>query len=164
MRLLVFLFLIVGCWGDLRVLVDENGGYNIAVNNQIWLRSSRTAIYVDDQWYSTENNSLSLISITDEQGTDPNLGSWNETQLNFDLVRSGTHTKIVGHIRQWSLVSAITFHLDTGDQMITSTVSLDTNQVRTVFPSFNIEQMDRNDQRGYFTFEGECNFLSYFVL
>jgi hypothetical protein len=50
------------------------------------------------------------------------------------------------------------------DQMIASTVSLDTNQVRTVFPSFNIEQMDRNDQRGYFTFEGEYSFLSYFVL
>jgi hypothetical protein len=68
----------------------------------------------------------------------------------------------VGHLRQWSSVSAITFHLDTGDQMITNTVSLDTNHVRTVFPSFDIEQMDMNDQRGYFTYAGEIDFGNAF--
>jgi hypothetical protein len=164
MHLLVLFLLTVGCSADFKVTVDNKGGYKISIDNNVWLRSSRTAIYADNKWYSSDDNSLPLTSISTAQGNDPNLGSWNETQLNYDLVRGGTHTKIVGHIRQWSLVSAITFHLDTGDQMITSTVSLDTNQVRTVFPSFNIEQMNRNDQRGYFTFEGECSFLSYFVL
>jgi hypothetical protein len=71
------------------------------------------------------------------------------------------HTKIVGHIRQWSF-SAITFHLDTGDQTMTNTIPLDMDHVRTVFPSFNIEQIDNNDQRGYFEFSGEIIFLSYF--
>ncbi|CAF5179270.1 unnamed protein product, partial [Rotaria sp. Silwood1] len=31
------------------------------------------------------------------------------------------------------------------------------DHVRTVFPSFCIEQMDQNDQRGYFTFEEEMS-------
>lgn len=69
MRLVVFLLLlIVGCRCDIRVLIDQNGGYNITVNNQVWFRSSGTVIYVDDQWYSTENNSLPSLSITTAQG------------------------------------------------------------------------------------------------
>jgi hypothetical protein len=159
MHLLVFVFLIVGCWGDIKVSVDQQGKYNISIDSNIWLRSSHTAIYVDNKWYSSDNNSLPLISISSAQGNDPNLGSWNETQLNYDLVQSGTHTKIVGHIRQWNSVSAITFHLDTGDQVMTNTFPLNATQVRTVFPSFNIEQIDGKDQRGYFTFEGKIIFI-----
>ncbi|UJR11990.1 hypothetical protein I4U23_016168 [Adineta vaga] len=80
--------------------------------------------------------------------------SWNETQLNYDLIHSGIHRKIVASIRQWDQISAITFHLNTGDQILTNTIPLDKNQVRTIFPSFYIEQIDINDQRAYFTFEG----------
>ncbi|CAF3945609.1 unnamed protein product [Rotaria sordida] len=154
MHHLVFLFLIIGCLCDIEVLIDQKGGYNININAHLWLRSSHTALYVDNKWYSSVDNSLPLINITYEQGYDLNLGSWNETRLIYDLLRNGTHTNIVGHIRQWSLVSAITFHLDTGDQIMTNTISLDMKHVRTLFPSFNIEQIDINDQRGYFTFEG----------
>ncbi len=159
MHLFLLLLLIVGCLSDVRVLVDQKGGYNISIDDRLWLRSSRTAIYVDNTWYSSDNNSLPLTNITYEQGNDPNLGGWNETQLIYDLVRSGLHSKIVGHIRQWSLISAITFHLDTGDQIMTNTVPFNIDHVRTVFPSFHIEQIDQNDQRGYFTFEGD-----FFVL
>ncbi len=154
MHLLVLLFLIVGCWCDIKVSVDQKGGYNISVNGHIWLRSAYTALYVDNKWYSSDDNSLPLTNITSAQGNDPNLGSWSETQLNYDLVRSETHTKIVGHIREWNEISAITFHLDTGDQIMTNTIPLDMEHVRTVFPSFRIEQMGMNDQRGYFTFSG----------
>ena len=154
MHLLVFFLLFVSCRADLKVSVDDKGGFTLSVDGNIWLRSSRTALYADDQWYSSDNNSLPLTSISTAQGTDPNLGSWNETQLNYDLLRSGTHTKIVGRIRQWSMVSAITFHLDTGDQVLMNTVSLGTSGVRTVFPSFHVEQIGDDDQRGYFTFEG----------
>jgi hypothetical protein len=155
MHLLVFLFLIVGCSGNVRVSVDQKGGYNISIDDRLWLRSSRTAIYVDNTWYSSDNNSLPLTNIAYEQGNDPKLGGWNETQLIYDLARSGIHTKIVGHIRQWSAFSAITFHLNTGDQMMTNTIPYNIDHVRTVFPSFHIEQIDQNDQRGYFTFEGD---------
>jgi len=158
MHFLVLLPLIVGCWADIQVSVDQKGGYSLFVGERQWLRSSRTAIYVDNTWYSSDNNSLPLMNIAYEQGNDPNLGSWNETQLIYDLVRSGIHTKIVGHIRQWNLFSAITFHLDTGDQILTNTVPFNIDHVRTVFPSFHIEQMDMNDQRGSFTFEGKIYF------
>jgi hypothetical protein len=161
MRLIVFLLLVVACWGDVRVSVDQTGAYNISVNNQLWLRSSRTAIYVDDRWYSTEiNNSLPLISITEAQGTDPNLGSWNETRLTYSLVRNQTTTPVIAQIRQWSSASAFTFHLDIGDVALTNNIALDFEQVRTVFPSFYIEKTDANDQRGYFTFGGEKKFFS----
>jgi hypothetical protein len=161
MHLLVFFFLFVSCWGDLKVSVDNKGGFTLSVNDNVWLRSSRTALYVDDQWYSSDNNSLPLTSISTAQGNDPNLGSWNETQLNYDLVRSGTHTKVVGSIRQWSTISAITFHLDTGDQVLMNKVPLDTHHVRTVFPSFHVEKIGDDDQRGYFTFEGIISFSSF---
>ncbi len=159
MHLLVLLLLVVGCYSDIKVSVDQKGGYNISVNDQLWLRSSYTAIYVDNKWHSSNNDSLPLTDVAYAEGNDPNLGSWNETQLIYDLVHSGIHTKVVGHIRQWNSVSAITFHLDTGDQTLINTVPLDMDDVRTVFPSFHIENMHESDQRGYFTYAGEI-FLS----
>ena len=163
MHLLVLFLLLVGCLGDIKVSVDQGGRFNISVNDRIWLRSSRTAIYVDNKWYSSDDNSLPLTNLDYTQGNDPNLGSWNETQLIYDLVRSGIHTEIVGHIRQWNAVSAMTFHLDTGNQTLINTIPLDMDDVRTVFPSFHIEQMATDDQRGYFTFEGEIIFQPYFL-
>ncbi|CAF1261231.1 unnamed protein product [Rotaria sordida] len=154
MRLVVFLLVIVGCWCDVRILIDEDGGYNITVNNQLWLRSSRTAIYTDTQWYSTEDNSLILTNVTVAEGDDPNLGGWNQTTLTYDLVSNQTSTSISAHIRQWNIISAFTFHLETGDNALTDRIALDMEQVRTVFPSFYIEKIDMNDQRGFFTFEG----------
>ncbi|CAF1483490.1 unnamed protein product, partial [Rotaria sp. Silwood1] len=154
MRLVVFLLVIVGCWCDVRVLIDQSGGYNITVNNQVWLRSSRTAIYTDARWYSTEDNSLTLVNVTFAQGDDPDLGSWNETRMTYNLVSNQTSTAITAHIRQWNIVSAFTFRLQTGDKVLTDRISLDMEQVRTVFPSFYIEKIGMNDQRGYFTFEG----------
>jgi hypothetical protein len=160
MHLLVFFFLILGCGGDLQVSVDKKGGYQISIDNLPWLRSSRTALYVDNTWYSSQDNSLPLTNITSTQGDDPILGGWSETQLNYDLVRSETHTRIVSRIRQWRSFSAVTFHLETGDQELTNTVPLDINHVRTVFPSFDIEQIDNHDQRGFFTYAGELHFRS----
>ena len=86
------------------------------------------------------------------------IGSWNETQLIYSLNRSGAVSNITGRIRQWVSHPAITFHLDTGDKILTNTKLLDKEQVRTIFPSFNIEQIDMNDNRGYFTFQGIENF------
>ena len=86
------------------------------------------------------------------------MGSWNETQLNFDLLRNGTHTKIVATIRQWNDISAITFHLNTGNEILTNTKPLDPDTVRTVFPSFHIEKIDNKEERGYFTFAGKINY------
>lgn len=154
MQVVVFLLLILGCSCDIRVLIDQNGNYNITVNNRVWLRSSRTAIYADDQWYSTENKTISLTSITTDQGVDPNLGSWNETKLNYNLIRTGKTTPIIAHIRQWNMISAFTFQLETGDNELTTSAALSHEDIRTVFPSFLIEQMDVNDNRGYITLGG----------
>ncbi|CAF3548503.1 unnamed protein product, partial [Rotaria sp. Silwood2] len=144
-------------WGNINVVIDDKGGYNITIGRRIWLRSSRTAIYVDNQWYSSDDNTLPLTDISYTSGFDPNLGDYRDFQLNYDLVRDGIRTKIVGHIRDWYRAFGISFHLDTGDRPLTNTVPLDMDHVRTVFPSFHIEQIDQNDQRGYFTFEGEMS-------
>ncbi len=152
------------CWSDMQVRIDQHGEYNITINNQVWLRSSRTAIYADDRWYSTEDKSLAFIGITTAQGTDPNLGSWNETILRYNLVRSEKTTSIVARIRQWSIISALTFYLETGDTILTTNRTLETDEVRTVFPSFVIEKMQQNDERGYFTFGGEIEIFHTFTL
>lgn len=160
MQLLIVVLFILRCSADLKVSIDAKGGYQISINNSPWLRSSRTAVYVDNQWYSSEDNSLPLRNITSSQGTDPVLGSWIEAQLNYDLVRSGVHTNIIGRIRQWQSYSAVTFHLETGDQEMINTVPLDVKNVRTVFPSFEIEQIGSDDQRGYFTYASKRGFDS----
>lgn len=156
MHLLVFVVLfVVECFGEVKVLIDEKGGYNISVNNKVWLRSSRTAIYADDQWYSTENNSLSLFNRSTEEGNDPYLGYWNETKLVYQI---NVNEPIVAHIRQWKNISAITFHLQMGDKPLTNTIPLGFEEVRSVFPSFYVEKIDDDDQRGYFTVGGQLNF------
>jgi hypothetical protein len=136
---------IIGCLSDIKVSIDQRGGYTIRINDKEWLRSSQTSLYVDNKWYSSDDQSLPLINITAGKGTDRYLGSWIETQLNYHLIRNGIYTKIVASICQWHRISAITFHLDTGDQTLTNTIPLDKNQVRTIFPSFNIEKIDQND-------------------
>jgi hypothetical protein len=103
-----------------------------------------------------------LVGITTAQGIDPNLGGWNETKLTYNLVRSGKTTPIVARIRQCSLVSVFTFDLETGDVTLTTERALDINSVRKVFPSFLIETLDENDERGYFTVEGEVEFFYMF--
>ena len=159
MRLLVFLVLFIGCACDIRVLIDQNGKYNITVNNILWLRSSRTAIYADDRWYSTDNNSLPLASITTAQGTDPYLGSWNETKLTYNLIRNQSTSSVVAHIRQWSMVPAFTFSLETGATELTTTKGRGMDDIRTVFPSFYIEKTTTNDQRGYITIGGMSQYF-----
>lgn len=154
MKLFLFLLLIVSCSCYVKVSIDDKGAFNITVNDRVWLRSARTALFADNRWYSTEDNSLPLVEIKTAEGTDPLLESWNETQIIFNLVRPQGSTQVVAHIRQWSLVSAFTFHLDVGSNDLTNDISLDYDDVRTVFPSFYIEQTDTNDNRGYFTYAG----------
>ena len=95
-----------------------------------------------------------MINITGAQGNDPNLGSWNETKLTCNLVHDQLSTLIIAHIRQWIAIRAFTFHLKMGNKVLTNRLSLDMEQVHSVFPSFHIEKIDINDQRGYFTFGG----------
>jgi hypothetical protein len=129
----------------MQIWIDESGGYNITVNNQIWLRSSRTAIYVDDRWYSTENKSLHLIDIATIQGLRPILGTWNETIFTY-LVPEKNMTGIAASIRQWNMISAFTFYLQTSNTALTTKEALEKDDVRTVFPSFLIERMNENDE------------------
>ncbi len=42
-----------------------------------------------------------------------------------------------------------------------NTILFNIDHVRTVFPSFHIKKIDKNDQRGYFTFEGNILFILY---
>ncbi len=55
--------------------------------------------------------------------------------------------------------SNYTFHLNIGNEPLTSIDALSMDEVRTVFPSFNIERVDIDDHRGYFTYAGEINFI-----
>ncbi|CAF3252058.1 unnamed protein product, partial [Rotaria sp. Silwood2] len=85
MYVLVLLLLIVECWswGNINVVIDDKGGYNITIGRRIWLRSSRTAIYVDNQWYSSDDNTLPLTDISYTSGFDPNLGVYRDFQLKY---------------------------------------------------------------------------------
>ena len=156
---LVLLFvvsLIAKCSCDVHVSIDSvTGEYSVSVGDRVWLRSSRTALFADERWYSSDDGSLPLIDTQLVRGMDPYLGEWNETQLIFELTRSGTITNVTGRVRQWSAVSAITFHLDVGVESLTSSTSLSEDEVRTVFPSFDIEQINAGDHRGYFTYAGQ---------
>ena len=152
---LILVALLTGCSCDLRVLVNrQTGMYNVTVNNYLWFRSSWTSLYADNRWYSSEDGSLSFIDTQAASGNDPYLGEWNETQLIYELDRLSTKTNVTGRIRQWHSFSAISFHLDVGKQPLTNTIPLTMDEVRTVFPSFHIEQINVVDNRGYFTYAG----------
>ena len=156
MHLVLFLALIAQCLGDVHVSIDRiKGEYNVSVNSQVWLRSAGTSLYVRDRWYSSSDNSLPLIDSKIVQGEDPLLGAWNETVLIYNLTIDQTSVNVTGQIRQWDEIPALTFHLNTGTTMLTNKIVLNISEVRTVFPSFKIEQNDENDRRGYFTFEGK---------
>jgi len=90
-------------------------------------------------------------------GFDPKLGDYIAIQLSYDLVRSGLHTEIVGHyvtgIPVQQFISFGNWQSNHDEYR-----PLDMDHVRTIFPSFHIEQIDTNDQRGYFTFEGKIDF------
>ncbi|CAF0898885.1 unnamed protein product [Rotaria sordida] len=149
MHLVIFVLLLISCACDIKVFIDQiKGQYNISIDNQIWFHSSRTALYVNNRWYSSNDSTVPLIDTRFVQCNDPNLGNWNETQLIYILNRNGIISNITGHIRQWNSQSALTFHLDTGDKILMNSKLLDKNQIRTIFPSFNIEQIDGNDNRG----------------
>jgi hypothetical protein len=79
------------CWSCLRT-IDQRGGYTIRINDKEWLRSSQTSLYLDNKWYSSDDQSLPLINITAGKGTDRYLGSWNETQLNYHLIQYNSIT------------------------------------------------------------------------
>jgi hypothetical protein len=156
MHFLVFVLLLGVCRGDIGVSVDrKTGEYNVTVGDRVWLRSSYTKVYVDDRWYSSSDGSLTLMDICFANGDHPTLGQWNETRLIYSLYVSGQVTNVTGQVRQWSSLSAITFHFNTGNEILSSSVPLDMDLVRTVFPSFQIEQIGIDDHRGYMTFGGK---------
>jgi hypothetical protein len=73
----------MGCWCDIQVSIDHRGGYNISVNNYVWLRSSHTALYVDNKWYSSNDSTLPLTSIAYAGGNDPFVTTFTQHFIRF---------------------------------------------------------------------------------
>jgi hypothetical protein len=153
--LLLFVIIYGVCFCDIKISIDNlKGDYNISINNRVWLRSSYTSLYSNNQWYTSKDGTLILIDSYLKQGNDSILGEWNETELIYKLNQNGTVSNITGRIRQWKSQSAITFYLDSGLVDLNNDILLDMDRVRTVFPSFHIEKIDENDHRAYLTFGG----------
>jgi len=160
MYLLIFVIIFVNCCCDIKVLIDnKSDDYNIIVNNRIWLRSSYTGLYNNNQWYKTNDGSLILIDKLNRKGNDLILGDWNETKFIYNL---NNNLNISGTIRQWKSIEAITFYFDNGLNILKNQILLDMDSVSTVFPSFFIEKIDQYDHRGYFTFGGKKIFFFIF--
>ncbi|CAF3313270.1 unnamed protein product [Rotaria socialis] len=60
------------------VLISLGGEYNLTVNNRLWLRSSYTSLYTNNQWFTSKSQSLHLIDSIFKQGYDVLLEDWNE--------------------------------------------------------------------------------------
>jgi len=156
MKIIFLIIIIVNCYCDIKVLIDnKSDNYSIIINNRVWLRSSYTGLYNNNQWYKTIDGSLVLIEKLFRQGNHFLLGDWNETEFIYNLNISGT-------IRQWKSIEAITFYFNNGFNLLNNQILLDMDSVSTVFPSFFIEQIDQDDHRGYFTFGGKY-FHFYFL-
>ncbi len=165
MYLLIFVIILAGCYCDIKVLIDDLiDDYNISINNRIWLRSSYTGLYYNNQWYKTTDGSLRLIDKYLKEGNDLILGQWNETQLIYNFNENEKVINITGRIRQWKSISAITFYFDNGLSILNNDILLDMDRVSTVFPSFKIEKIDQDDQRGYLTFGGILNLFFCFLI
>ena len=112
--------------------------------------------------YSSDDNSLPFIGVDFISECDSNLGDYRNFQLSFSRVRSGISPIIVGHMCDWYAIFGISFHLDTGNQTMTNIVPPDLDHVHTIFPSLHIEEVDQNDQRGYFRFDDNIDFSNAF--
>ncbi len=164
MYFFVFLLIVKICLCDIEVLIDDlKGSYSILINNRIWLRSSYTSLYNSNQWYTTKDGSLCFISKDFKEGNHSILGEWNETQLIYNFNLNEKLNNLTGRIRQWKSISAITFYFDSGTIDLNNDILLDMDRVRTVFPSFYIEQIDKDDHRSYLTFGGIHSFIDDFV-
>jgi hypothetical protein len=152
----LLIIIIINCYCDIKVLIDnQNGNYNITINNKLWLRSSYTGLYTNNQWFKSNDNSLDLIEIIFREGNDLKLGEWNQTEFIYQLKNNKNVSTI---IRQWKYLSAITFYFNNLGFNIENDLVLDMDRVSTIFPSFFMEKFDENDQRGYFTFGGKFFF------
>ncbi|CAF3069093.1 unnamed protein product [Rotaria sp. Silwood2] len=140
---------------DINVSIDnKKAEYNIIINNQIWLRSSYTRIYNNNQWLTSKDGSLLLIDSYLKQGYDFILGEFNETFFIYNFNLNNKSSNVTGRIRQWKSIPAITFHFDNNLIYLNNDIRLNIDQVQTVFPSFYIEKIDKDDHRAYFTFGG----------
>jgi hypothetical protein len=152
---LVFLLIIGGYYCDIKVSIDLKGSYDIFISNRIWLRSSYTSLYSNNRWYSTsDGSSLCLICKHLNRGNDSKLGEWNETELIYNYNLNEKLNNVTGRIRQWKSIPAIAFYFDSGIIDLNNDILLDMDRVRTVFPSFYIEKVGKDDHRAYLTFGG----------
>jgi hypothetical protein len=155
----LLLILIKYSYSHIKVLIDhQNGNYNITIKDKLWLRSSYTGLYLNNQWFKSNNNSLDLIHIDLNQGNHSILGEWNQTQFIYQFYYKNQFENLSTIIREWKSLSIITFYFNNLDFEIENDFLLDMDRVSTVFPSFFMEKFDENDQRGYFTYGGKYLF------
>ncbi|CAF0870990.1 unnamed protein product [Rotaria sp. Silwood1] len=155
MYILLILILICISYCDINVSIDnKKGEYNIIINNRVWLRSSYTCLYNNNKWLTSKDESLYLIDSYVKQGYDLILGEFNETNFIYNFNLNNKSLNVTGRIRQWKSIPAITFHFDNNLSILNNDILLNMDQVQTVFPSFYIEKIDKNDHRAYFTFGG----------
>ncbi|CAF2054431.1 unnamed protein product [Rotaria magnacalcarata] len=153
---IVLLFILINLsYSNINISINNRTGeYNLTINNRIWLRSSYTSLYTNNQWFTSKNQSLHLIDSIFKQGYDVLLGEWNETILIYNFNLNRTSINITGAIRQWKLIPAINFYFHNDFIDLNNDILLNCDQVRTVFPSFYIEKIDQDDHRAYLTFGG----------
>ncbi|CAF3545783.1 unnamed protein product [Rotaria sp. Silwood1] len=155
MYILLILILICISYCDINVSIDnKKGEYNIIINNRVWLRSSYTCLYNNNKWLTSKDESLYLIDSYVKQGYDLILGEFNETNFIYNFNLNNKSLNVTGRIRQWKSIPAITFHFDNNLSILNNDILLNMDQVQTVFPSFYIEKIDKDDHRAYFTFGG----------
>ncbi|CAF1333687.1 unnamed protein product [Rotaria magnacalcarata] len=154
---IVLLFILINLsYSNINISINNRTGeYNLTINNRIWLRSSYTSLYTNNQWFTSKNQSLHLIDSIFKQDYDVLLGDWNETILIYNFNLNRTSINITGTIRQWKLIPAIKFCFHNDFIDLNNDILLNCDQVRTVFPSFYIEKIDQDDHRAYLTFGGK---------
>ncbi|CAF1331443.1 unnamed protein product, partial [Didymodactylos carnosus] len=133
---------------QLHISLSTSGEYNISIGNRQWLQSSRTAFYANNYWYSTENNTLTLIRTSMLSGQDE-FGNWQDMIYLWKLSSVNITTRIRTYLNQ----QFILFYQDFNQELSSGTMQLGMDLVRTVFPSFMIQSNDI--KRGYISYGGK---------
>jgi hypothetical protein len=82
MYILIFVIIVAISYCQINVLIDDlKGEYNIYIKNRVWLRSSYTGVYSQNQWFKSNDQSLRLIDTHKANENDFNLGEWNQMKL-----------------------------------------------------------------------------------
>ena len=105
MSLLILASLVGIIHGDMHVVSQDDGNYNVVVNNENWLSSAATTLQVNGMHHSTADHTLKLVDEPKSGGGWDRMGEYSSMNYNYGI-HSGPE-QMHCHVRTYKDVPAV---------------------------------------------------------